>query len=418
MAPAGTNKKERKKNQRRLEDKRKQLKVLVKYLDKDYAKIKNSLYPMLKSGIITFDFLWALWKPNTLVYSTSDDTGDDPRVFKVSFAGKASTLLSGSWYFVEGKCLEFDGKKFGHGTLAQEVQEFQGTRKITSLPVYPLKYHKDELNVRQALIERGKKFVELAGAHFKAYSGVAYMKRKKGSVVKFHIQQSRIMVDPATFRRVNPNYFLSPVRARDYDDLSDSGMDDDEVDGYEQFSSDGDEKDRSLEIPSASTTRKKLKVTKALKNEMEERAKRRKEDATAEEDKKDVGGSLATDSSGEEEKQIATPEADTISDETLEFSDEDYLISAPVVLGFAFSEKQWLEFSVSKVEEIKWNDTAWDSLVLEPETKDLIQALVKSRRHHASETIDDVIQGKGKGLVSKYSGTKLLPTVFPRISNV
>jgi hypothetical protein len=86
-----------------------------------------------------------------------------------------------------------------------------------------------------------------------------------------------------------------------------------------------------------------------------------------------------------------------------ELTDEEYLIASPVVLGFAFSEKQWLEFSVSSVKDIKWNEDAWDSLVLEPATKDLIQALVKSRKYSAAQTIDDVIQGKGKGLVSKFS---------------
>lgn len=42
-----------------------------------------------------------------------------------------------------------------------------------------------------------------------------------------------------------------------------------------------------------------------------------------------------------------------------------------------------------------------DSPVSEPETKDLMQALVKSRKFHAANTIDDVIQSKGKGLVSE-----------------
>jgi hypothetical protein len=32
-----------------------------------------------------------------------------------------------------------------------------------------------------------------------------------------------------------------------------------------------------------------------------------------------------------------------------EFSDEEYLIASPVVLGFAFAEKQWLGFAVSGV---------------------------------------------------------------------
>jgi hypothetical protein len=90
-------------------------------------------------------------------------------------------------------------------------------------------------------------------------------------------------------------------------------------------------------------------------------------------------------------------------------------------LGFAFAEKLWLEFTVSGVKEIQWNETAYESLVLEPKTKDIVkvcskkrihnlyrnlltlsQALVESHKYHAAESIDDVIQGKGKGLVGKW----------------
>ncbi|OAA46148.1 ATPase, AAA-type, core [Metarhizium rileyi] len=404
VEPAGGERRERKKNQQRLDSKRKQLKVLIKYLDKDYAKVKESLYPMLDSGIITFDYLWALWKPNTLVYSSTYGFTDDPRVFKVDLAVRHSLLLRGNFYLIDGKYLEFDGKKFGHGTLSEEIPEFQGTRKITSLPFYPLSYHKDEDEVRRMLIVRGKTFVALHGQHYKAYSGIAYHKRKKGSVIKFHIQQSRIMIDPATFRRINPNYYLSSVRPRDSDALSDIGFSDGEDDPDEGFSSDEVQADDGSKVLSK-TTRKSgcsVLVTKSLQPDLEKRSKASQPQSLSITTSKTVKQTSNTDSSGEE-KTLDTPEEET-SEACLDFIDEDYLLASPVVLGFSFSEKQWLEFAVSRVHDIKWNGDAWDSLVLPPETKDLIQALVKSRKQNATQTIDDVIQGKGKGLVTVLHG--------------
>lgn len=56
-----------------------------------------------------------------------------------------------------------------------------------------------------------------------------------------------------------------------------------------------------------------------------------------------------------------------------EFSDEEYLTASPVVLGFAFAEKMWLEFAVSNVKEVHWNESAYESLVLEPKTKDIVK---------------------------------------------
>lgn len=100
--------------------------------------------------------------------------------------------------------------------------------------------------------------------------------------------------------------------------------------------------------------------------------------------------------------EAAPPEGDK---KTLpSFTDEEYLIASPVVLGFAFAEKLWLEFTVSGVKEIVWNEGAYDSLVLEDNTKEIVKALVESHKYHPAESIDDVIQGKGKGLVAVLHG--------------
>jgi hypothetical protein len=116
----------RKKEQKRAETKRQHPKVLIKYIDKDYADVKNrcassslspppssrmcsadvhstSLYPMLENGLITFDLLWALWKPNTLAFTTTYGSHDEPRVFKVEMAERHHGLMRGGYYYIEGK---------------------------------------------------------------------------------------------------------------------------------------------------------------------------------------------------------------------------------------------------------------------------------------------------------------------------
>ena len=80
------------------------------------------------------------------------------------------------------------------------------------------------------------------------------------------------------------------------------------------------------------------------------------------------------------------------------------MIASPVVLGFAFAEKMWLEFTISGIKSITWNEGAYDSLVLEDNTKSIVKALVESHKYHPAESIDDVIQGKGKGLVAVLHG--------------
>lgn len=101
--PSASDKQERKKEVKWLEEKRLHLKVLVKYIDKDYENIKKSLYPMLEHGLITFDLLWALWKPGTLAYTTTYGSHDEPRVFKVDTAEKHYHITKGEFYYVDGK---------------------------------------------------------------------------------------------------------------------------------------------------------------------------------------------------------------------------------------------------------------------------------------------------------------------------
>ena len=58
---------------------------------------------MLDNGLITFDLLWALWKPNTLAFTTTYGSHDQPRVFKAEMAEKHFSLMKGDFYYIEGK---------------------------------------------------------------------------------------------------------------------------------------------------------------------------------------------------------------------------------------------------------------------------------------------------------------------------
>lgn len=98
-------------------------------------------------------------------------------------------------------------------------------------------------------------------------------------------------------------------------------------------------------------------------------------------------------------------EGDSANDpEDRHFADEELLITSSVVFGFSFNEKLWLEFTVSGVSDIKWNAEAFESLVLPEDHKTIVKALVESHTFHAAENIDDVVQGKGKGLVAVLHG--------------
>jgi hypothetical protein len=134
----------RSKEQKRLKQQIAQCKLLLNYIDEDYNATRKALKPMLKAGTITYDLVWALFKPNTIAFTPTYHNKDDPRCFKVDTAYEYESWMTGikSWY-VDGRYLEYDGKSFGLGDHQISIQAFKGHKKITSLAAYPLKYHKD-----------------------------------------------------------------------------------------------------------------------------------------------------------------------------------------------------------------------------------------------------------------------------------
>lgn len=256
--------------------------------------------------------------------------------------------------------------------MSEEIPDFRGARKITSLGTYPLKYHKNEAQLRQDLIDRGKKFVQLSGVQYKGHQGMAYYKKKK-AIIKVNIN-GRVMIDPAIHRRINPNYPISLVRPKDHDVISDDedsdvesvlcGCESDSEAAANLSGCGEDDEGRVKCVMKVFKDEKgnvhQVRVPKSL---VETEQGKEKLDRVSSSSRDAADEDAADDDPEDAEKDKPPPE----------FTDEEYLIASPVVLGFAFAEKLWLEFTVSGVKEIQWNENAYNSLVLEPRTKDIVK---------------------------------------------
>ena len=94
---------------------------------------------------------------------------------------------------------------------------------------------------------------------------------------------------------------------------------------------------------------------------------------------------------------------DRTDEDDRKLSDEEALLANPRVRGYSFSVKKFLEFSVELLEPIRWNSDCFDSLVLDPSVKKTMQALV-SVHSRERESFDDIVKGKGQGLVCVLHG--------------
>ncbi|KAF2184707.1 P-loop containing nucleoside triphosphate hydrolase protein [Zopfia rhizophila CBS 207.26] len=79
-------------------------------------------------------------------------------------------------------------------------------------------------------------------------------------------------------------------------------------------------------------------------------------------------------------------------------SDDDILICSHKIPGFSLVTKRWDFFDVPAISEIKFNQEAFDRLVLPRHQKDLIFSLAKEQQSKEPH-FDDLIKGKGKGLI-------------------
>lgn len=75
--------------------------------------------------------------------------------------------------------------------------------------------------------------------------------------------------------------------------------------------------------------------------------------------------------------------------------DDQLWMTWPTLKGFSFKAKRWGELAVDGLQPIVYRNDAFDSLVMDPERKDMVLALVE----HASSCFKDVVDEKGGGCV-------------------
>ncbi|KAI9765879.1 MAG: hypothetical protein M1839_005295, partial [Geoglossum umbratile] len=187
------------------------LKLLTQYLTDHYDTTLKRFNALLKEGKISFDLLWILFQPNTLVYTTCPGS-DQPRCLKFDFGQMEQSSQGECFFKLDCRYLDHNGKVFGEVETSLAVAEFRGAKKINTLDVFPLQYHEQAGKLKDALTARGRKFISLIGIYHRNYKGIAFIKQK-GKYDKVYVE-SRVMIDASEFKQVNPNYSSSRISSR------------------------------------------------------------------------------------------------------------------------------------------------------------------------------------------------------------
>lgn len=127
-------------------------------LDK-YFKMRQSSRE-LKS--VTFESLWTLFAPGTLVYG-KPFLGHD-QLFIVQHGWRSWPRPNVTSWPLACWTYDWDGKVFKRMPLKLELECFEGHKPITSLAFYPLDYHSDRNSIMQNLMKRGDKYKRICNA--------------------------------------------------------------------------------------------------------------------------------------------------------------------------------------------------------------------------------------------------------------
>jgi hypothetical protein len=239
--------------------------------------------------------------------------------------------------------VDWDGEKFGYATDTFLISGFAGTKPITGLEAFPLDFHPNCAAITERLLTRGKLFERYQGYHYKAYNGIGIAKTQCGPV-KVNVE-SRIIIDCYAYGRFNPNqgmYLQSlthSVRSA-FSHGDNDGSDSESYDDEYESEIDGD-----------------------------------------------VGGDVSN-SKGMR---------------GIPLTKEQLILCTPLIRGYALKTKRWLQFFVDSVCEIRWNNNAFESLVLPEDQKELILSFAESQILY-KQKFDDFVEGKGKGIIMLLSG--------------
>lgn len=329
------------------------LKHLVRFLEKEYRNVMVAVGQCKrKEWQVTWDMLWAFLPSGKKVVYGCDHSQEclyavvSTNYFRFRDESRAFILELDIW--------EFDGRSYRKCQISREIPEYKGERPFAA--VIPIEVvGTPEATLEERFLKNGKKYYDLTirrKHRFMQYTGPLFEQRRNGfGCFDLHKENAdgKVMIDLESFARINPDY---PMRNAKPPSASIRVLL-----GYEKRG------------PStlASSSRSAFRWG--------ERHSARRE-------------------SGE-------PSYVSSEDENLKFA-------PAIVYGFSFALKRWGCFAVNGFRDISFDSSAFDELVMEPQTKLLVRDLVNyytatpaadgSESEPALQRVDP-ISNKGNGCV-------------------
>ncbi|KAK0639480.1 hypothetical protein B0T16DRAFT_361024 [Cercophora newfieldiana] len=377
-----------------------------------------------KRGQVAGDILWTIYPPNSLAVLKIEGIQE---CWVVRNVLQIPSPNGGFLWEVTGLRVGCDGKRPGFSKPKCIVAAVTMTlHNVADLPLIPVDYFQPEdwQKVKTVLAARSLRLERTLGASLisfrpQVYQGDAWERNTAGkhyapsdtTLSQEKQADERVVVDYYSFRNSARSRGQIPevedlqdqtqlrksqqaVRARgivlktQVDSSSDSS-DSDDWDGEQADTDDSDSEGGSSQNATGSGRRQKKGASNF--DEMM--------------DFKSIGNALVEEDAAGSKPKLMADEI-TIEDlakqaqDILHISRENFNLLFPAcVPAFGLKSKGWIWVMTDGLEDVVWNSTAFQSLQYDQDTKDLVHALITGHKRGLKTGFDDLIAGKGQGLV-------------------
>lgn len=149
---------------------------LTPSLDPLIATLNN----IKETGAVSFDNLWMIFAPGTLVAGREDGQLSVGRLLRIEFVEESESLLGRDppkWRLKLAR-IDWNGSYCGYTVGFVEVAEFKDLKHIQDMATFPLHFMRDHEKVREALVMRGRRFASLRGSQTKTCRGRKFVKKE------------------------------------------------------------------------------------------------------------------------------------------------------------------------------------------------------------------------------------------------
>ena len=144
--------------------------VLTKFMETDLLKTEREYNRYILNGLTTFSSLWTIFRPETMVVLHTESFKECYRVnscCEVLLRTGEMAFQITAWFW------DYNGSAFGPSKSQLVITEFEGTKDITDLNVFPISFldEDDRLALEKQLVARGRKWRTLVDRSHRQYSG-------------------------------------------------------------------------------------------------------------------------------------------------------------------------------------------------------------------------------------------------------